>query len=284
MTLSLVDAAYGSAYVTPFDAKSGSTFVFDVGVVSPPDVEILGAHHGRDELRILSKTDGTLLDQVAVNVDAVASADLFPLEMLLSGQKDFVILAGGSVGLVVRLSSATGVRLVDERVELEFSDAARDPHGWDLFHATGPGADTEATVRVGGNQLTRTLHAAPAADDIVVDDLYTSILSGLTPKGSGQVCFSALSKGVVAVGAAWQFTASGSISVDPTFSSAAFPSCVVLLGNAPGSGALRVDAGGVTKTFPIPVSASPGFLKPPSSPPSSSTRWVSGERFDLSIR
>jgi hypothetical protein len=236
-----------------FEALS-SNAALGIDDVDPPDVTVHGLAAGQAFLRIVEPSTGLLYDRLGVEVRPVERAIVRPrahavpiadVEFTRDRTIDWVGLAGAEVQLLVILESESGVRLVDESIELSFPGPTTREQ-WDVL--TVRAQDGTFTIRTGdGVTRTAAIRAVAAVEDIVsVPGPTPWTTSEPLPAGGVTLCFRATTGGKLVAGADWSFT-STMFTPSPSLS----PNCAAVTGAAGQTGTLTVSASGTTRQFPI---------------------------------
>lgn len=263
ITALLGDALDSPPLDTEFDATTSDIKVAAVSAVEPPNVVISGEGAGTSFVRLLEPGTDKLLDRVSVDVAAIDNVTLRPSELYLLEKEEapWALLAGGNAPMIVRLSDASGVRLVDDSLTLTSSTGATKRQSWDLFEATAPASgDASFAITAGSAPFTATAKVVAALDDIVSSEVLGVSSTGQTfvLKEKETVCFLGKSGGVTTAGATWSFKGSSNLELTPVDTKEntlthTFRSCITVKGTAVGTATLTVDAGGISKDFTLDV-------------------------------
>lgn len=245
-TLRIYDEATNAPLAHAFVARTNGT-ALAVDAELPAAVRLRGTASGTDLLRISDPSAHALFDRVQVRAAVVEDVGVTtPVfgEQVRPG-RGLAVLRGGAATLIVWLVGQ-GERLVDESMIITPSSGRQT--GWDDAQVTGAGSEVTLDLAFGAGER-RTI-AIPVADS--VDDL---VLIGGDPRANvGQAtmaCFAAASGAADVVGLTWRFRLSG-----PAIhhENALVPlGCVGFEPTAVGTVTITVEAGGLTRAFPIAI-------------------------------
>jgi hypothetical protein len=246
--------------VLAFRAASSGPAV-TLGDLAPPNVTVLGNSQGTAYLRILDPTLGTqlLFGRAQIDVVPIASVDVRPATyqtdtadsaFAADVHAQWVMFAGGTENMVVRLFDAQGNRLADESVFLGVSGgplalAGASPN-WDTLSIaalTGAGSQGTLSVRTGdaGNH-DQQIDLVTTVDQILRVDATGATADPSTPvkaRVPTTYCFRAVNNNRLVAGVTWLAPA---LSNATAAASSQAPNCVTIQGTAPGPGILTVTA------------------------------------------
>jgi hypothetical protein len=238
-------AVGGTAHVTFCDGTpidDGSVVSLDPAVVETlPFGELRGVSAGDSSLEFAIASERRSFISVGVAVREIASAAIFG---------DFVYFRGRSAHVTIELTSADGLRLVDESMRWIAPESGEpyssfwtdgnwdrwtfivpDTDGFDVeiesgagerFVAHGASVDTIDEIVLGGDPAQRVLRK---------DELHLR-------------CYLALSRGRTVFGAPFAISVRGPVGIQPSPLVDGAPGCVILTANEVGSATIEVRAPG----------------------------------------
>ncbi|HKA91894.1 MAG TPA: hypothetical protein VKE22_29730 [Haliangiales bacterium] len=249
-------------------ASSGAAI--STGQLVPPNVTVLGNSQGGAYLRILDPTPGKdlLLGRTLIEVAPIASADIRPQtyqndlsDMAFAADKSakWVLFAGGTENVVVRLFDGSGNRLADEGVFLGVSGpplvlAGAQPN-WDtvdLMATKNAGSQGTVKIRTSDAQnRDQNLDIVTAVDQIIRVDATGATTDPSTPVKVGDMrtyCFRAMNNSRLVAGVTWLPPALANAVAAATSQA---KNCVTITGTTSGTGILTVTAENFPKTFTL---------------------------------
>lgn len=246
---------------SPFDATA--TTPIEITQVDAPSVTVRGGAAGSGFLRIIDPDDGALHDRIAIQVLPITSARITDTSMALfdwegSETLDLALFAGSGVSLGLLLYGGESTRLVDYSTTFTITGDAMeggDVALWDQRSVTvGASGSVSVSVKTGsGMPFDVTMPVVDKIDDIVaIKNVFSKDLSQPLDVGSEQmVCFRGMADTRVVAGLSWVFSGEGQIEAKTLDAM-----CASIKPLAVGNASIVVEAGGMTKSFPVTMKAS----------------------------